>query len=638
MFVTLDFETYFDDDYSLRKMTTTEYVRHRMFKIHNMGLKLNGNGALAVPGTSVRTAVGPIDWSTATLVGHNLRFDGLILSHHFGVVPKRYVDTLGMSRALIGNVVRHHGLGHIAEYLDLTGGKYLKGEDGMSEALSDIKGVRNPTEAQMRQLNNYVAYAPNSDVNMTWDVFNALRPRFPENEYDVLDWTVRMMTQPALEMDIPRLRAHAKETRRRKLEACVEAGYERSIFTSNDKFAALLKIHNVDPPMKKSPTTGKPTYAFAKNDLEFSQMAFRHEDAFVRKLVETRLLVKSSIEETRAEKLADVAETGNIPIPLNYSGAMQTHRLSGADGVNVQNFARGGEIRKSIIAPEGHHCVVADLSNIELRVAIALANDDTRLQMVRDGEDLYCHTASSLFSRPVFPDDHPQYEPHMYDDRQVGKVADLSLQFGAGRVAFQGMLHSMAGVIWSEDDCQGVVKGWRETHVPVTSRWQALTRALKQMVNGVVPDNWAINSAGGEPVFWFTENSMRLPRGLEVTYPGIKEVQVYSEEHNRPSKQTMFIDKRGANGMAKVYGGLAFENIVQALAANIYVEQAVLIDRHVAPVKMSVHDEAVLVVPDEAVDRVMAQVKMIMSRPPQWWSGLPLNCSVDAHKIYGEAK
>lgn len=755
--LTLDFETHWEDEYTLSKMTTAEYIRDPRFHVHGVGLKLGTNPAVWVEGPRVAAALSAIPWASVAMIGHNLMFDGAVLAWRYGHRPAQYRDTLGMSRALIGTQTRKHGLDDVARYLGI-GGK-VGYDHGEAAALAAIKGVRNPDSESLRALGFYCATAPNSDVNLTRAVYDRLAPQMPEGEWPVLDWTVRAFTTPVLELDAEKLSVYRTEVVLHKLHLCRELGIPRTEISSNDKFAAHLNARGVNPPMKFSPQTRKQTYAFAKSDFDFTQLANEHPDPFVRQLVEARLEVKSSIEETRAAKLLGIARTGSLPVPLAYSGALNTHRLSGSGGYNLQNLKRGGTLRDAIIAPEGHVILAADLSNIELRVALALANSTDKLDVLRHGGDLYCETASGLFGHRVYPEGHEFYREGMKQQRTVGKVCiargqkvltnhgyrniedvrikdtvwdgvewvshggvvsngfakvrawdgvvattdhvvfleqggsvplseavdrrlalkrsaeahsaeveapdfpvevfdivncgprhrytvngrlvhncDLSLQYGAAHLAFQGMLRVMAKQNWEEDRCKQTVDVWRANNPRTTRRWRECGEALKRMIAGVQPLDWQISTAGGRSVFTWEQDGILLPRGLRIKYPNIRH-HFPVDENGEVAKypEVVYDDARSTEGFVRIYSGKTFENLCQSLATNVFLEQVVAIN-HLWPVAMTVHDEVIMVVPGDKVEAVMMFTKRIMGTSPTWWPDLPLAASAAYGRSYGDAK
>lgn len=637
--ITADFETFYSAEYTLTRLTTVEYIRDARFKAFMCGVQVNDGAPQLLSGMDQMSSFfAAVPWERVNLIGHNLRFDGAVLAWIFGHRPKQYRDTLSMSRAVIGAVLAKHSLDSVSNHLGF-GSKHGY-NSGEAQALAAVKGVYSPTPSQMQALGHYCAHAPNSDIALTYKVYNALAPCMPDPEWALIDWTLRMFVDPVLELNTEKLEMYEREVREEKAALVAETGWPKGNFTSNDKFAAMLKMHDVDPPKKWSPTTGKSTYAFAKSDLDFVLLGEEHPNEVVRDLVNCRLAVKSSIEETRAKTLWRISQTGNMPVPINYSGALNTHRLSGGDGYNVQNFKRGGTLRKSIKAPKGKVLLVADLSGIELRVGTALVGDTARTEMLRRGEDLYCDTATSLFGALVVPDGASGYtKDPMKERRLVGKVAELSLGYQSGGFTFRGMLRQMGGLRWSDARCGSVVETWRAHHPDHVNAWKNLQTAVQQMCAGEAPGDWHIPTAGDNPVFWFEKDAIILPRGLRIKYPNIR-YEWFEEtvgEKTTRRRHMVYDDARAKNGMAKLYGGKVLENLCQALATCIYLEQVAVINK-IWPVVMSVHDEVILCGTYEEMKRIMPYVRLVMRQPPVWWPDLPLDVEGDIAHVYGEAK
>jgi DNA polymerase I-like protein with 3'-5' exonuclease and polymerase domains len=131
-------------------------------------------------------------------------------------------------------------------------------------------------------------------------------------------------------------------------------------------FADLLRSYGVYPPTKISPTTGKATYALAKND-ELFKALLEHPDERVQAVVAARLGAKSTLEETRTERLISIAKRGKLPVPLRYYAA-HTGRWGGDDKLNLQNLPRKSKLKNAITAPEGYVIIDADSAQIEARV------------------------------------------------------------------------------------------------------------------------------------------------------------------------------------------------------------------------------------------------------------------------------
>ena len=129
--VVIDFETYFDQDYTLSKLSTSEYVRDPRFKAQMMYLKVGLKPARIIPPNKIKAELRKINWGTHGLLCHHTQFDGLILSHHYGVVPSFYYDTLSMARGIHSNEIGagldevsvfYGGAGKIHDVLEKTKG------------------------------------------------------------------------------------------------------------------------------------------------------------------------------------------------------------------------------------------------------------------------------------------------------------------------------------------------------------------------------------------------------------------------------------------------------------------------------------------------------------------------------------
>lgn len=309
--VTIDFETYYDKDYSLSKMTTEAYVRDPRFEVIGVSIKRGKGETDWYTGKDVGGFLNSIDYSDKAILCHNTVFDGAILSWHYGIRPKLWLDTLSMARPLHTTTVGG-SLKALATYYRLgnKGDEFLR---TMGKRRADFTP---------EQMDAFGAYAC-QDVELTYKLFKKLAKEIPATEIALIDLTIRMFTEPKLEIDTEVLDAHLAKIRARRAAFFDKLGGEekaKKTLMSNAKFAKLLEALGVDPPMKVSPTTGKLTYAFAKNDTNFTSL-LEHPKASVRTVVEARLGTKSTIEETRTVRFGEIAERGRLPIMLKYYGA-----------------------------------------------------------------------------------------------------------------------------------------------------------------------------------------------------------------------------------------------------------------------------------------------------------------------------
>jgi len=313
--ITLDFETFYDTGFSLSGLTTEEYIRSPQFQVIGIGVKVNEEDTKWHTGTKdeLQSILDGYNIQDAALLCHNMLFDGAILSFIFNISPKLYIDTLCMARAI-------HGV-NVGGSLAFLVEKYKLGQKG-TEVL-DAKGKR-LENFSLAELDRYGGYCKN-DVDLTYKLFNVLAQDFPQNEIDLIDITIRMYTEPTLEVNdailIERLEI-VKNDKQSLLAGlmnrlnCHSEEEVRVILASNKQFAELLTELNIPVPIKVSPATGKDTFALAKNDVGFIELT-EHEDIFIQELCRVRLGTKSTMEESRIERFLGIGKrnAGRLPIP-----------------------------------------------------------------------------------------------------------------------------------------------------------------------------------------------------------------------------------------------------------------------------------------------------------------------------------
>jgi len=604
--LTIDFETYYAKDFGLKKYTTEEYIRDKQFEVIGVAVKKNNEETKFITGpkSKIKKFLDNYDWSTSVAVAHNARFDAAILSWHFDIRPKKIADTLCMARAIhtievggsLSALVKHYNLG-------------VKGTEVL-DALGKRRLDFTPEEMEA-----YAGYCIN-DVELTYALFKVLIKGFPRLELDLIDLTLRMFTEPVLEVDRDLLTGHLTKIRATKEKLLTKAKVDRKQIMSNPQFAELLTRCGVQPPKKVSLTTGKETYAFAKTDEGFKALQ-EHSNPLVQVLVATRMGVKSTIDETRTERLIAIGERGKLPIPLKYYAA-HTGRWGGDDKVNMQNLPRGSILKKAICAPEGYQFVDCDLSQIEARTLAWLAEQDDLVEAFDRGDDVYKIMASAIYNKPK--------EEITKDERFVGKTTILGAGYGMGANKFKAQLATF-GVDLSQEECDRIIRVYRETYPNIPKLWRAAGTALEGLMQGRAQD------IGKEGILVVdAETGIKLPNGLHIKYPNLrKEV---NEEDGR--KELVYDTKRGrATIPNRIYGGKVIENVCQALARIVIGEQLLRVSKRYKVV-MTVHDAIGCIAPLAEIERAMEYVEYCMRIRPEWAPDLPLDCEGGYANSYGE--
>ncbi len=617
--VTIDFETFYSKEFSLSKMTTEAYIRDDQFEVIGVGIKVNNLQTDWYTGSDPGGFLNSLDYSDKAILCHNTAFDGAILSWHFGIKPKFWFDTLSMARpghqATVGGSLKN-----LVLYYHL-GGKGTEVIDALGKRRKDF------TPAQIKAYGGYCC----NDVELTYKLFKKLSIGFPTSELLIIDQTLRMYTEPQLELDRISLEKHlaAEQNRKKKLLQTLSPDnpeQAQAVLRSNPKFAGLLRGLGAQVPMKLSPRTGKVTYAFAKTDQGLLDLQ-DHAKPAVRAVVEARLGVKTSIEETRTQRLIEVSNRGPLPIMLNYYGA-HTGRFSGGDKLNLQNLParKGNAIRTAICAPEGHKLIACDSSQIEARILAYIADQKDLVEAFRQGRDVYSEFASLIYGRPITKAD--------IDERFVGKTCILGLGYGMGWERFKDTV-AQGGVIVGESEAKRIVYLYRNHYPRVQVLWNMCDAVLKNMLSGT---NGLL--AGLVP---YTSGGLELPNSMKIRYHALRSTAdgfSYIADKRAWMKYTARVVTSAPVEDApwtNIYGGKVTENVVQALARIIIADQMVAIGQHY-PVVLQVHDENVICPRTAEVNAAQQLIERVMSTPPVWAPSLPIACESGVGGNYGEAK
>lgn len=664
--VVADFETYFDDDYSLKKLSTSQYVMDPRFEVHGCGVKIDGGETRWFEAAEFREWAEAWPWEKTALVAAHSHFDGLILSVYYKRTPGFWFDTLSMSRPL--------GLpGDLAEQaLKLGVGK--KGEE-----LINAKGKHRKdfTDLEWARFGEYGC----NDVDITWVIFQKMVDGFPEAELWLIDATTRMFTEPQLVIDEPMLKQYLLEEQAQKDSLLARVGLTKKTVGSNEKLAQVFRQLGVEPPTKISPRTKKEIYAFAKTDPGMQEL-LEHEDDEIRWLAEARISVKSTQTLTRGQRFLQMGAGGRpLPVYLKAYGT-HTYRWSAADKTQFQNLQktnkkdpRKGMLKKSLCAIPGRKVVAADSGAIEARVTAWLAGHEALIEGFRENRDVYSEFASEVFGRPVDRKKNPEDEVPGF----ISKVCVLGLGYGLGWPKLSLIL--LAGAMggppvqltqsfvealgvdvekFCADDrkaakvlkmvsrlpleqlavhcavAEKLVTKYRKINKPIVTLWKTMEAVLQVMVE--LEEGQQV-TFGPNECLTIVRHGIILPNGLTLRYPGLRKSEK-TEDDDSWGSNFSYVVKRGKSMMrVHTYGGSMTENVVQALARIIVGEQVLSVRAKYGyePVLLT-HDEEAIIVPDAeahlACQRLVAEMKIA----PKWAAGLPLSAEGGYAQSYGGAK
>lgn len=650
--LTLDFETFWSQTHSLTKMSPIEYVMHPETEIISCAVKLeDGPTSVFFGEDAIRAALVDHQIDKHLVIAHNMSmFDCMLVAWRLRLAPRMWGCTLAMARPVHGKdgalslawLVKNYGIG-------------VKD----NAALINTKGRHlcdfTPEEiAAMRVYNR-------DDTDQCWELFKIFRPQLSAAELWTIDANIRMLVEEKFVLDVPLLEnalAREKAKKRKTLmkladvlgiRTLVPAGMEddeldagavaqqvKDELMSGPKFAKLLQTLGADVPMKPSPSDAdKEIPALAKDDEAFKDL-LEHDNDIVAAAAAARLEMKSTLLETRIESFLATGNVraGYLPIPAKYYGA-HTGRDSG-ELYNALNLPRidwdnNGKIvpkltnalRLGVRSPPGKVIFAADLSGIEMRVNHTLwkVGYSTALWKRDPTADIYKPTAARYYNIPEDQVDKAR--------RQFGKVQQLACGFQVGPPKFRDFARKF-NLILDLDTARRGVQGWRDIHPEIADKtnggWARCQRALDFILAG---KEWDIDPWG---LTHTCKEGVALPDGRLIRYPhlrqSVNEKSGYAEWKYGTGRHTTYI-----------YGGKMDENIVQALARIVLMDNVIEFWKRTGlRTALRVYDEAVYVVDAAEAPALLAELLSIMRTAPRWWPELVTWSEGDIAASYGLAK
>lgn len=652
--VTLDFESYWDSDHTLKKMSPIAYVMHEKTQLISVSRKINAGETVCVFGEDeIRRLLVDTNLANKAAVAHNMSvFDALILAWRLRLRPRMYLCTLAMARPVYGKVC-NLSLAALVKHLGIGTKK--------DEVLHETRGKRleDFTPDQLKRMAVYNG----EDTDQCYELFQHLRRFFTPDELWHLDCNIRMMVEPEFELDTAMLEVALSIERADKHKALLElakhtgqihgegwhneqliADKMRTEMHSAAKFAALLQKLGVEVPMKRSKTDPKKLIpAIAKDDEAMAEL-LEHDNDVVAAAARARLSAKSTQLETRIHSFLDTYQVlGKLPVPAHYCGADTTGRDSGflynmynLPRVNPKKPKTADALRRSVKAPEDRVIGVADSSGIELRVNHTLWQVQRSMQMWEENPkaDLYIGTAEAYYG--VEPGTITKDDPR----RQLGKVLELSCGFGIAGKKLRHQARAQYGLHLTLEESNGGVRAWRDRYKEIsdyeTGGWGLCQEALRYAAAGQerAIDPWGLCHT--------VKDGIRLPSGRLIRYPNLRQewtVQYDEVDGQLVEKKKLSWAYAEGRHKAYLYGGKVDENIVQALARDIIFPVALQFwkDTGYRP-KHKVYDEFAYLFPPSQAEELLAHLQSLLRKPPKWWPQIVLWSEGGLAHRYGDAK
>ena len=644
----LDFETFYKSkanngskSYSLKTLTYAEYIFGERFHTTGLGFA-EGNDEWVyihdpeeIAELMAEYKERRADGERIALVAHNTQFDGAIMSWRYGLTFDYYFCTQLM--AVLDSPTQSKALKEVAKRLWPTDQSMRKGEE-----LHSFDGV--PYELFVESDHKNMAKYCIQDNFLMREMFYEFMGRgMPVGEIPAMHITLRGCIEPQFVIKRSLLEEVKVDEERMKAEAvagAIKFCHTKNVievspgtFSSNPKYKALLERFGCDVPLKMSPTTFKMTPALGKGDPDYIKMKIERPE--LETLYAARDAVKSTIALSRANRMIAVAnlfrdhsecgKQAEMPMFLNYYGALNTGRWSGGQKLNQQNLQRNSKHRLSLRAQEGYQIAVNDLSNIELRVNLWFC-EQTDLLAAYEADinfDMYSDLASDIYHFRVNKVDHK-------NERQIGKAGSLGLGYAMSWFGFQQYLASgplgMEPMFVSDEFAKGVKSSYDMKHYMIKQMWH-------EIENYVIP----VLEVGGNYRFGrnkcctVTKGQIHLPSGRVLHYPNTSSKM----EKTKWGQRRQFTcdgsvrDRFGNPARRNLHKGLIIENIIQAISRDVLNFQINNIETDLQKADLgwvigSVHDECLAMIPTPRIEEGFALMEYNMRQVPQWGGGMPL--------------
>jgi DNA polymerase len=597
-----DFETYYDSEYSLRKMTTEAYIRDDRFEALTLSLQ-------HFSGKEVRTLRGPdeiargiarMPWERIIIILQNAAFDAGILSMRYGVSPYKIICTMSMERAIAGPG-KSASLKAMAERYGLS---------QKTVPYDAFRGLR--WDGMSKEGQDELVAGCEQDVRLTAAIAREQFKVFPRSELDIIDMTVRMFSEPVIIGDVIALDTLAQEEASRKLAAREALGVTEKELKSSAKFVALLEECGEEVPVKPGKLKDNP--AIAATDPYMQELATQEGRAG--DLARARLDASSALTETRAGKMSDCARRGPMPIPLNYIGT-HTTRWSGRDW-NPQNLPGAQSdpdtrLRHSLQAPPGYAIVNVDAAQIQYRLVCALAGQEDKLEDLRQDKDIYSEFGSQyLFGRTITKKDKVE--------RTFAKTTVLGGGFGQGTSRFRQNCIGRQ-IEATEEMMERAMPAYRKAHPRVVDLWEANNSALYALMTY----SWEGLPSGWPDWFPITvyRGALVLPNGLHCPY------NIEWDQHERQWYNN------GRHGRSKIWGGAFTADLAQMLEAAYMREIMLKVKKETGfrPAMMT-HDDLTYVIPSSQAQDACSYIETLMSVSPKWLPNMPMKGEGSVSETY----
>lgn len=612
IYVGVDFETYYDDAYSLKSMIPALYIHDDRFKAYMV--------SVYSPELGLRYAGPPekFDWSLLegrTLCAHNATFDGWVLKRiqELGLVPSVKVQWLCTA--------------DMAAYLraprNLSGAcKALLGREVSKVTREKLRGLTLEQAVASGLHEELLEYVMADSVN-SYDLMKSFGAKWPEAEREL-----SRLNRESQWSGIPCDREKA-EADVRHLEGQMMDMEDRIPWKDTDKllspkaFRAECRKHGVSAPASLSKKNTETMRWFDEHSEKFPFAAAMRDYRSANGIL------------NRARSMRDaIMDDGFMRFTMLYVGAINTGRFSSGfhddddsaskvkGRFNLTNMPRkplfGVDLRRTIAAPSGYKLIVADYGQIEARLILWRAGETSFLGMLAEEGNLYQAYAKY---RGIYSGNNLKEEDNSLYNYM--KVNVLSCGFGCGWKKYRDMALTDYGFDFAPEVAKDHVDTYRRTFPKVPKYWRNHNDWLRISVNHKDPTHVVPLVSGRKLTYFQPHWQSRL--------------RTDDDGEHQESYEIVASTVMGDTAY-KLYGGKLAENEIQATARDVlrdaWIKCDKVLDPEVCRTLFSVYDELIFLCRDAYVATALEQIPELMTTSAPYLTGCPMGVDIKAVERY----
>jgi DNA polymerase len=648
----IDFETYFDQDYTLKDLSTAEYIADERFEFTGLGLQIDDHTPRFVNGDRVEATIKRLKsrfgkaLHNCTVVAKNNKFDILILAEKFGIYPPYTIDIEDLSRYYDSRMSQK--LKDLAKLLKLQ----PKGDT------MQFKGLHweDMSPDQRSAMREYCL----GDIKDEVELLKILLPMLdnPGTELDLARHTLNLYLKPTFILDIDQSRQIAggmgKALSKDLSKVAWVLKYRSKAKPTIPKILRAKKIFSKilqkeldrvgdgeKVPMKEGKNGLIP--ATAKNDVGF-QLLLVHKDERVRNLCNAKMACTGwPLHQKKVDRMIREANCtdGKLRIPLCYYGCHTgrwSARSSGWNPLNLGGKGRGrplhpliGQVRNTLMAPDGYVLLINDSAQIEARELAWVAHQDDLVEDFRNHADPYSKFATKLFQAKVWKVSEEEAKTPEGKTatirRGFGKDAILGCGYGMGSITFYDRCRSNDNLRplfdsgeYDFDFISKLIQTYRTTYDKIPAFWREIERCFRVTAKYGKTMEYRISDKASLRFEKFDSDLyLWLPSGRKLVYRKAKV----------RAKDDSISDIHGV-----MWGGHLTENVIQAICRCLMVHWLMECEKAGIPIVLHTYDELVGCVPEEQAEEKLKVMDEIMVTAPAWAEGLPLETEGYISKRY----